>query len=343
MSANWIQDVAARYRAATGSSRSVLSTARSQRSPQLIVSPFASEVRNLSRAPLVYEEQSLLDEALEILPLERLYSGAEQAAEKDDSWGMQDHLILALLKWFRNDFFTWVNEPACTNCLDSQTAAIGGAAPTHQELADGAARVELYECKSCKTIVRFPRYGHPRKLLSFRKGRCGEWANCFTLLCRSLGSRARWVWCAEDHVWTEVYSETKKRWIHADSCETAWDQPRLYEQGWGKKMSYAIAFSADGATDVSRRYIRTEGGQLPRNRIPESELVMTLQAITRERRIALSASEKADLEHEDSAEERELQSYVSQSTPASTAELRPRETGAGEWTEARGENGKRRY
>ncbi|KAK9368857.1 hypothetical protein V1509DRAFT_563949 [Lipomyces kononenkoae] len=342
MAANWIRDVAARYLVATGNSQPVLNMTRLQHSP-LIMSPFARELHHLSRTPLAYEDQALLDEALEMLPLERLYAEAEQAAEKDKSWGMQDHLIQALLRWFRNDFFTWVNEPACTNCLGSETAAIVCAAPTQQEIADGAQRVELYECKSCRTIIRFPRYGHPRKLLTFRKGRCGEWANCFTLLCRSLGSRARWVWCAEDHVWTEVYSEKTKRWIHTDSCETAWDQPRLYEQGWGKKMSYAIAFSADGATDVSRRYIRTEGGQLPRNRIPESELVVILQAITRERRTVLSAGEKADLECEDNAEKLELDSYVSQSTPISTAELRPRETGAGEWTEARGENGKRRY
>ncbi|KAK9483317.1 hypothetical protein V1527DRAFT_413542 [Lipomyces starkeyi] len=339
MSGNWIHDVAARYRAATGSLPPVPTMTRPQPTAPLTASPFSRELHDLSRTPLAFEDQTLLDEALETLPLERLYSEAEHAAENDKSWSMQDHLIQALLKWFRNDFFTWVNVPGCTNC-GGETAAIGGTAPTPQEQADGAGRVELYECKSCKTLVRFPRYGHPRKLLTFRKGRCGEWANCFTLLCRSLGSRARWVWCAEDHVWTEVYSETKKRWIHADSCETAWDQPRLYEQGWGKKMSYAIGFSVEGATDVSRRYIRTEGGQLPRKRIPESELVLTLRVITQERRLEFAASEKSVLESEDLTEERELQSYVNYITPASTAELRPRETGAGEWTDARGENGR---
>ncbi|KAK9321801.1 hypothetical protein V1517DRAFT_325425 [Lipomyces orientalis] len=340
MSGNWIHDVAARYRAAAGNRPPVPTLTRPQPTAPFIQSPFSRELHNLSRTPLAFEDQALLDEALEALPLERLYSEAEQAAENDESWGMQDHLIRAVLKWFREDFFTWVNEPACTNCSGA-TAAIGATAPTPQELGEGAGRVELYECKVCKTFVRFPRYGHPRKLLTFRKGRCGEWAMCFTLLCRSLGSRARWVWCAEDHVWTEVYSETKKRWIHADSCETAWDQPRLYEQGWGKKMSYAIGFSAEGATDVSRRYIRTEGRQLPRNRISESELVLTLRVITQERRLQFSANQKAVLESEDQAEERELQSYTGTAAPASTAELRPRETGAGEWTEARGESGRR--
>ncbi|OXU22370.1 hypothetical protein TSAR_007728 [Trichomalopsis sarcophagae] len=238
---------------------------------------------------LRYEDQALQNKVKSILPLEKLQITAMEKLrtiqremkikKSQDDVVIEDLLLSELLNWFKNKFFKWVNSPACKICT-GDCSYDRSIVSTNPDIS----RIEIHKCKICGSETEFARYINPETLLYTRKGRCGEWANCFTLICRTVGFDARLVYDKTDHVWTEVWSVAHNRWIHADACENVMDRPLMYEKGWGKKLSYVIAFSRDEIQDVTWRYTRKfEEVMKHRNVCSEKSLMLLINKLNLQR------------------------------------------------------------
>lgn len=199
--------------------------------------------------------------------------------------------------------------------------------------------VELSKCKDCGSVTRFPRYNHPGKLMQTLRGRCGEWAQGFTLCCRALGYKARYVVDWTDHVWTEVF--VNDEWIHCDPCEDAYNSPLMYETGWNKKLSYVLAFSVDEVRDVTLRYTRDlEGVSGRRTNCPELWLSGLLDGICEDMHSNLSPEQRTELNERWLKECVEFRKMTNVDFRDLTeAEKRGRSTGSLAWRLARGELG----
>ncbi|CAK6435699.1 unnamed protein product [Pipistrellus nathusii] len=291
---------------------------------------------------LAYENLALQQKALACIPVQQLKKRAQEKLsrarklDKGTNFSEEDFLLLELLHWFKEEFFQWVNDILCSKCGGKTKSRGEGLFPTEDELKWGANRVEDHYCEACQFSNRFPRYNNPEKLLETKCGRCGEWANCFTLCCRALGFEARYVWDYTDHVWTEVYSPSQQRWLHCDSCEDACDKPLLYEVGWGKKLSYVLAFSKDEVVDVTWRYsCKHEEVISRRTQIKEELLRETINGLNKQRQMSLSESRRKELLQRIIVE---LVEFISPKTPK-PGELGGRISGSVAWRVARGEMG----
>lgn len=302
---------------------------------------FFQKIENNLTHVLKYENQGLQAKARHVIPTQHLIEKAQKQFQflvqtgNFGDIGIKDCLIIELLAWFKNSFFKWVDAPPCDGCGGVPTS-VGMTNPDAEDLRWGASRVENYKCEKCQKFVRFPRYNSPEKLLETRRGRCGEWANCFTLCCRAMGFEARYVLDWTDHVWTEVYSPSQKRWLHCDPCENICDKPLLYESGWNKKLSYVIAFSADEVQDVTWRYSSKHSELLARRQeCRESWLVQVLHKLWKGKLSSVADSRKQEMI------DRLLKELVEFMSPNSAEgqNLSARTTGSLAWRQARGEIG----
>ncbi|XP_019053734.1 PREDICTED: peptide-N(4)-(N-acetyl-beta-glucosaminyl)asparagine amidase isoform X2 [Nelumbo nucifera] len=303
---------------------------------------FEERIRPHLTQVLMYEDPIRQEAARKSVPIDELEEKALLSLAKEGNFKPskieQDHaFLLQLLFWFKQSF-RWVNSPSCDGC-GSETTTRGMGDPLPLELRFGASRVEIYGCTNCSRVTRFPRYNDPLKLVETRRGRCGEWANCFTLYCRAFGYEARLILDFTDHVWTECFSHLLGRWMHLDPCDGVYDNPLLYEKGWKKNLSYAIAIAKDGVHDITKRYTRKWHEVLSRRNIATEPVVSAvLSDITKECRKGLSSQELVILEDRDRKEANALERGLHSQDDTSIS-LPGRQSGAKEWRIARSEIG----
>lgn len=293
--------------------------------------PLLSSINALAQVPFRYQNPDALDAALDAIDLAKIYSRVDLRSEV--IVGYEDLVVQELLRYFKEDFFTWVNSPSCSCGATDPTPTGTRGPPTPNP--DQISRVELYRCKACQRDVEFARYESPTKLLQTRQGRCGEWVNCFMLICTAVlgpGARLRYVWNYEDHVWCEYYSTQLQRWVHLDPCENAWDQPLLYCENWGKKMSWVVGFGMDYVIDLLEKYVLKNG--LPRE--GKSAVRQLIKTINQRRLLVPRPPE--DVYKVLVMFNREVKS-LGREEELGTTSTKGRQTGAGQWTESRGEAG----
>jgi len=102
------------------------------------------------------------------------------------------------------------------------------------------------------------RHNDPKEILAYGKGRCGEFSILFTSLCLAHNYRARLILDMSDHVWTEVWNNEQKRWIHIDPSEKRIDDPFMYERDWKKNLQEIYAFENGNMENVTKTYKMTK-------------------------------------------------------------------------------------
>ena len=158
--------------------------------------------------------------------------------------------LKSVLQWFKKDFMQWVpRDQKCESCnlLMSFYSVKGNSWKVRN--------TERYKCNNCHSVQTFPRYGNIQRIAETRTGRCSEWSMLFGAMLNSMSIKTRIVHDYLDHCWNE--SLINGKWIHVDSTldyPISFDHPYYYEQNWGKKYRYVLAFSSNILEDVTTRY-----------------------------------------------------------------------------------------
>ncbi|ERL88783.1 hypothetical protein D910_06165 [Dendroctonus ponderosae] len=132
---------------------------------------FFARIERIFHQCLRYESPELLARARQLVPVIELELAAQsrfRVLQKQSKLNqvelpvsIQEMLILELLRWFKEDFFTWVDSPLCENCQGESTFSHMATDPN---LNAYTKRVEVYSigqkrwlhCDACENICDQP-------------------------------------------------------------------------------------------------------------------------------------------------------------------------------------------
>ncbi|CAH1640124.1 unnamed protein product [Spodoptera littoralis] len=301
------------------------------------------KIERLFNDVLAYEDEDLQEYAREQIPIVTLQLLALERVRENQKLIKTGELkgldlpfdialLMELMSWFKYKFFKWVDQPPCEGCGGQTSFSNILTVTTDKETC----RMEVYNCVACPVGAKFVRYNDPRTLLRTRRGRCGEWANCFALICRALGYDTRLIYDTTDHVWCEIFDYDSNTWLHADPCEAKLNAPLLYSHGWGKKLCYVIAVSRDDVQDVTWRYTNDHKAVLSRRKeCSEQELLSCILTLREHRQRQVSEPRRRHLA------KRTLQELVTLMVEKKPTdyESHGRISGSKQWRSDRGEVG----
>jgi peptide-N4-(N-acetyl-beta-glucosaminyl)asparagine amidase len=186
-----------------------------------------------------------------------------------------DDKIKSLLAWFKNDFMSWTpKDPLCTKCMDEGRGKEAMQVRIMTGVSWKLRTIEIHSCNKCGYEYTFPRYGDILEIAEIRTGRCSEWSMLFGAIMNALNLETKIVHDFLDHCWNEAMIQGE--WVHMDSTlayPISVNHPYYYEQNWGKKYEYVLAFSKGGRVeDVTQRYTQDFDGVKQRRKKNKSIL-----------------------------------------------------------------------
>lgn len=113
--------------------------------------PFLQRVVSHFRGVLRYEDKELQRKALALIPLNefevaavnnmrKLQKAVKSGHTNEQEVDIQEFILLELLSWFKNSFFSWVDSPECSSCGGTTVFVGHNVSPATEEQAD---RVEV--------------------------------------------------------------------------------------------------------------------------------------------------------------------------------------------------------